>query len=64
MWDALHDIARQLQLTIHDLVTIIDRDRTSSSLTAAIRVYIVDYYRTAALQAAQARAAQPGTSPS
>jgi predicted DNA-binding ribbon-helix-helix protein len=48
MWDALHDIARHLQLTIHDLVTVIDRDRTASSLTAAIRVYIVDFYRSAA----------------
>lgn len=53
MWDALHDIARRLQMTIHDLVTTIDRDRTASSLTAAIRVHIVDFYRTAALHAGQ-----------
>ena len=48
MWEALQDIARQQQLTIHDLVTRIDRERTASSLTAAIRVYIVDFYRAAA----------------
>ena len=52
MWEALQDIARQQQMTIHDLVTGIDRERTASSLTAAIRVYIVDFYRAAALNAA------------
>jgi predicted DNA-binding ribbon-helix-helix protein len=53
-WDALHDIARRLRVTMHDLVTHIDRERTASSLTAAIRVYIVDFYRAAALSAGQA----------
>jgi predicted DNA-binding ribbon-helix-helix protein len=48
MWDALQDISRQRQTTVHDLVTDIDRRRTASSLTAAIRVYIVDFYRAAA----------------
>jgi hypothetical protein len=31
----------------HDLVVEINRDRTGISLTAAVRVYIVDYYREA-----------------
>ena len=53
MWDALHDIADRLRVTTHDLVTDIDRERTASSLTAAIRVYIVDFYRAAALPAKQ-----------
>lgn len=53
MWEALQDIARRLQVTVHDLVTGIDRDRSASSLTAAIRVYIVDFYRAAASQAGQ-----------
>jgi predicted DNA-binding ribbon-helix-helix protein len=55
MWDALHDIARRLRATTHDLVTDIDRERTASSLTAAIRVYIVDFYRAAAMSAQQAQ---------
>ena len=66
MWDALHDIANRLQVTIHDLVTRIDREREASSLTAAIRVYLVDFYRAAALKADSGssthRAAQPGVS--
>ena len=53
MWEALHDIARRQNVTIHMLVTDIDRRRTASSLTAAIRVYIVDFYRAAALPMAQ-----------
>lgn len=48
MWEALHDIARDRALGINDLVTEIDRHRGAPSLTAAIRVYIVDFYRTAA----------------
>ncbi len=53
MWDALQDIANQQHVTVHDLVTDIDRERSASSLTAAIRVYIVDFYRSAALPAGQ-----------
>jgi predicted DNA-binding ribbon-helix-helix protein len=48
MWDALRDIAQVLGLHLNDLVTEIDRRRTVPNLTAAIRVYIVDYYRKAA----------------
>ena len=48
MWEALQDIARRQERTVHDLVTQIDRERTASSLTAAIRVYIVGFYRSAA----------------
>jgi predicted DNA-binding ribbon-helix-helix protein len=59
MWDALQEIAHHLRRTTHDLVTDIDRERTASSLTAAIRVYIVDFYRAAALPAAQRRAVEP-----
>jgi len=58
MWDALNDIGRRLRVTTHDLVTDIDRLRTASSLTAAIRVYIVDFYRAASLPAGPVRIAE------
>src|SRR5437016_2282751 len=45
MWEALLEIARQRQTNVNQLVTEIDRQRVSSSLTAAIRVYIVDLSR-------------------
>jgi predicted DNA-binding ribbon-helix-helix protein len=59
MWDALQDIARRQHVTVHDLVTHIDRNRTSSGLTAAIRVHIVNFYRAAAFHAGQAQTLQP-----
>jgi len=59
MWEALQDIARRQERTIHDLVTQIDRERTASSLTAAIRVYIVRFYRAAAGGEPRRPAAEP-----
>jgi len=59
MWDALKDIARRRRLTMHDLVTSIADARSASTLTAAIRVYIVDFYRAAASAEAQPRVIQP-----
>jgi len=44
MWDALQEIAAHEGKTIHQLVTEIDRTRTIT-LSAAIRVYIVEFYR-------------------
>lgn len=51
MWEALLEITRQQETNVNQLVTEIDRQRNSSSLTAAIRVYIVDFYRAAASHA-------------
>lgn len=45
MWEALREIARAEQVGLNDLVTQIDRRRDGLSLTAAIRVHIVDFYR-------------------
>ena len=47
----LAEIARQRATTLNDLVSSIDRERSASSLTAAIRVYIVEFYRSIAVQA-------------
>ncbi len=41
IWDALQGIARQEQLTLHDLVSDINRSRTASSLSSGIRAYVV-----------------------
>ncbi len=60
MWEALREIARRRRLSLHALVTEIARHRRASSLTAAIRVYIVDFYRAAA---AGIMPAQPETPP-
>jgi predicted DNA-binding ribbon-helix-helix protein len=47
MWDALRDIARDREMPVNDLVTEIAQNRDAPSLTAAIRVYIVGFYRSA-----------------
>lgn len=47
MWEGLQDIARRRRMTLNDLVTEIERNRDTPGLTAAIRVYIVNYYRSA-----------------
>jgi predicted DNA-binding ribbon-helix-helix protein len=44
IWRALHDIARQQKVTLHDLVSDIDRTRPGSGgLSSAIRAYVVSY---------------------
>ena len=49
MWDALVDISRRQHRPLSAVVTEIDRERGSLSLTAAIRVYIVRFYRAVAI---------------
>lgn len=51
MWEALQEIARCQGKTITQLVTEIDRMGLATSLTSAIRVYIVDFYRSSIGQA-------------
>lgn len=48
MWDAFFDIANRERTTIDLLCTHIDQQRQESSLTAAVRVFIMNYFRHAA----------------
>ena len=43
IWDTLQGIARQEEITVHDLVSEIDRQRTAGNLSSAIRAYVVAY---------------------
>ncbi len=46
MWTALRDIARRENCSIHDLSSLIQlRKNPDTSLTAAIRVFLMLYYR-------------------
>lgn len=48
MWDALMDIAAREQCSIHELSSIVAAcKRPSSTLTAAIRVFLMLYYKAA-----------------
>ena len=48
MWDALQQVCAREGKALNDLVTEIDGQRLESSLTAAIRVYLLSYFRAAA----------------
>jgi predicted DNA-binding ribbon-helix-helix protein len=51
MWDALKDICTRERRTIHEIYTRINERRTNgTSLTAAVRKFMVGYYRNAATE--------------
>ena len=54
MWDALKEICQRENLTRHELCGKIDKFRHASSLTAAIRVFILTYFRVAATEVGHA----------
>lgn len=53
MWEALEEICDREGFSLSEICSRLDRRRRQSSLTAAVRVFIVGYYR------ALARVADP-----
>jgi predicted DNA-binding ribbon-helix-helix protein len=56
MWDALEEICRRERKVMNRLITEIEQTRVESSLTAAIRVTIMLYFKTAATERGHVRA--------
>lgn len=57
MWNALKDISRRESCSIHDICSLIQlRKKEMTSLTAAIRVFLMLYYRAAATDEGHNRA--------
>jgi predicted DNA-binding ribbon-helix-helix protein len=56
MWDALDEICHREAIGLGALFERLDQRRRESSLTAAIRVYILSYYRAAATEVGHAAA--------
>ncbi|MFY7961833.1 MAG: ribbon-helix-helix domain-containing protein [Elsteraceae bacterium] len=48
MWEALTDIARREGLSVNHLCSRVSLGRKQSSLTSAMRVFVLAYYRCAA----------------
>lgn len=46
-WDALKEIAARRKATLSDLVASIDSSRTQGNLSSAIRLFVLDYFRSA-----------------
>lgn len=44
-WDALKEIAAQRKATLSDLVASIDSTRTQGNLSSAIRLFVLDHFR-------------------
>jgi len=56
MWEALYDVCSRERITIHALCTMIDeRKDPNTSLTAAIRVFALAYFRAAATEDGHSR---------
>jgi predicted DNA-binding ribbon-helix-helix protein len=57
MWAALRDLCRREHVTLHDIATLVaQRKAENTSLTAAIRVFIMAYFRAAATEEGHNRA--------
>ena len=50
MWEALREVCAREGRSMNALVTQIDRGRAQSTLTAAIRVYLLAYFKAAATE--------------
>jgi len=44
-WEAIDDICRHENISLNDLCTAIDQRRSNSSRTAAVRAFIITYFR-------------------
>ena len=51
-WKGLKEIALSRGVTLSDLVAAIDSERQLGNLSSAIRLFVLDYFRTRATQAA------------
>ncbi|MFL6798225.1 MAG: ribbon-helix-helix domain-containing protein [Xanthobacteraceae bacterium] len=45
-WKGLKEIAAGRHMTLSDLVATIDTERLQGNLSSAIRLFVLDYYRT------------------
>ena len=44
-WDALKQIAAERKVTLSDVVQEVDQKRKQGNLSSAIRLFVLDYYR-------------------
>jgi predicted DNA-binding ribbon-helix-helix protein len=63
-WEALREAAAAEQLTLAALVGRIDAERGAAGLSGAIRVWVLDYYRRAALRTPGTATGSPSPHPS
>ena len=52
-WTGLKDIATSRNMTLSELVAAIDADRRQGNLSSAIRLFVLDHYRSNAASSAR-----------
>jgi predicted DNA-binding ribbon-helix-helix protein len=62
-WKGLKEIASNRNITLSDLVSSIDCERLHGNLSSAIRLFILDHYRTMISSAAAVRSSDLGRAP-
>lgn len=50
MWRSLQDICKRERCSVHDIATMVAAERSNGSLTAALRVFVMAYFRAAATE--------------
>ncbi len=58
-WKGLKEIALNRHATLSDLVAAIDSERRHGNLSSAIRLFVLDHYRTRTAVRAENRSAPP-----
>jgi len=56
MWDALEEVCRREQASLGEIATVVGHARSASSLTAAMRVFVLNYFYSAATEDGHRRA--------
>ncbi len=56
MWRAVGDVCGRERQSIHEICTAIDAQREASTLTAALRVFVMEYFRSATTEDGHLRA--------
>ncbi len=59
-WRALREIARGRSLTVSEMASIIDSERTHANLSSAIRLFVLDHYARMAAGAEERAAINSG----
>lgn len=60
-WQGLREIALTRNMTLSDVVASIDTDRHEGNLSSAIRLFVLDYYRTLSTEHRRAREPREAT---
>jgi predicted DNA-binding ribbon-helix-helix protein len=62
-WKGLKEVASNRKLSLSELVSSIDTERLHGNLSSAIRLFVLDHYRTMIGSVAGMRSSHVGTAP-